>query len=184
MTWYGVNIEQRIRIISILAIKFYSILLPISAEKTAICLHIINICLVSFIRRVELREIFSCAWMELYCYRINSSSIFIGRYCVELRLPPNKEWIVKNSAIVSQAKSHGNILAFVSQFQHIVTCIFVFKQVFIDHWFMSRCHLLELDNPEQECDGYDNEGDTTACHRCDVFTAIQSELGYALGEQV
>ena len=133
--------------------KFYSMLLPVSAEKTAFCLYKINDSLFSFIRRVELREIFSCAWMELYCYCLSSFSIFIGRLCVVLRLPSNKEWIVKHSVSVSQAKSHGNVLAFVSpQVQHIVTCIVVLKQEFIDLWVMSRCHLLELDNPEQECD--------------------------------
>ena len=48
---------------------------------------------------------------------------------------------------------------------------------------MSRRHLLlELDNPQQECDGYDNEGDTAACHRGYLSTTIQPELGYALRE--
>ena len=157
MTWYGANIEQRKRIILILAIKFYSMLLPVSAEKTAILLQIINSCPVSFSRRVELREIFSCARMELYCCSIPSLSIFIGRHCIVLRLPSYKEWIVKDNVSVCtcQAKSHGNVSALVSQVEHIVTCIFVLKQVFIDRRIVPRCHLLELDNPEQECDGHD-----------------------------
>ena len=47
---------------------------------------------------------------------------------------------------------------------------------------MSRRHLLELDNSEQECDGYDDEGDTAASHRGYLSTSIQPELGYALRE--
>jgi len=158
MTWYGANIEQRKRIILILAIKFYSMLLPVSAEKTAILLQIINSCPFSFSRRVELREIFSCARMELYQSILPSFSIFIGRRFIPvLRLPSNKEWIVKDcfAKVISQAKSHGNVFALVSQVEHIVTCIFVLKQVFIDRRIVPRCHLLELDNPEQECDGHD-----------------------------
>ena len=126
-------------------------LLPVSTEKTAILLHVINSCPFSFIRRVELCEIFSCALMELYCSTIPSFSIFIGRHCEVLSLPSNKEGIVKYcfSVFTCQAKSHGNVFAFVSQAQHIVTCLRVLKQVFIDRWILSRCHLLELDNPKQ-----------------------------------